>query len=115
LLAKDIEDDIRNAIRQTSSASYLALSPEAHGRILAAMKRYVGTSGGGLIDPVILVPMDIRRFTRKIIERDFGHIQVLSFQELAHNANVQALDRIGYVAAAPRPRPAAQPQRAAAE
>lgn len=108
LLAKDIEDEIRNAIRQTSSASYLALSPEAHGRILAAMKRSIGT--GGTVDPVILVPMDIRRFTRKIIERDFPQIHVLSFQELSHNANVQALDRIGYPNAPQRPRPKPAPE-----
>jgi type III secretion protein V len=105
LLAKEIEDDIRNAIRQTSSASYLALSPDAHSRILAAVKRNIGS--GGTVNPVILVPMDIRRFTRKIIEREFPLVQVLSFQELSHNANVQALDRIGYGAA--RPVSAARP------
>src|SRR5690606_152221 len=73
--------------------------------ILAAMRKCIGE--GGTVNPVILVPMDIRRFTRKIIEREFRHIQVLSFQELSYNANVQALDRISYVT--PRTEPAQRP------
>jgi type III secretion protein V len=106
LLSREIEDEIRNAIRQTSAASYLALSPDAHGRILAAMRKSVGT--GGTVQPVILVPLDIRRFTRKVVEREFPHLQVLSFQELAPNANVQALERIAFVPAVEarkKPRP----------
>ena len=44
--------------------------------------------------PVLLAPMDIRRFLRKIVERDFPELAVLSYQELEPSANIQPLDRI---------------------
>jgi type III secretion protein V len=94
LLTKEIEDTVRGAVRQTSGASYLALAPDAHRQIIAAMKAMIGPLGQGAQAPVILAPMDVRRFMRKIVERDFPDLAVLSYQELAPNANVQPLDRI---------------------
>jgi len=94
LLSKEIEDAIRAAIRQTSGASYLALSPDVHRELIAAMKSAIGTPVQRSIAPVVLAPMDIRRFMRKVIERDFPNIAVLSYQELATAANIQPLERI---------------------
>jgi len=42
----------------------------------------------------VLAPMDIRRFMRKIVERDFPDLAVLSFQELSPQVNIQPLERI---------------------
>ncbi|WP_187371579.1 type III secretion system export apparatus subunit SctV [Methylobacterium oryzihabitans] len=94
LIAKEVEDVVRNAIRQTSGASYLALSPDVHRQLIHAMRAAVGGGGQGAVNPVILVPMDIRRFMRKIVERDFPSLAVLSYQELTASANVQPLERI---------------------
>lgn len=94
LLSKDIEDEVRSAVRQTSGASYLALSPDTHRRIISSMKEVIGTLTQHNIPPVMLAPMDIRRFMRKIVERDFPQLSVLSYQELAPYANVQPLERI---------------------
>lgn len=94
LLSKEIEDTVRGAIRQTSGASYLALSPDVHRDLIASMKKVVGDPKAGAATPVILAPMDIRRFMRKIVERDFPSLPVLSYQELTPSANIQPLDRI---------------------
>jgi type III secretion protein V len=94
LISKEIEDAVRGAIRQTSGASYLALSPDVHRELIGSMKRVVGPGGGGAASPVVLAPMDIRRFMRKIIERDFPGLAVLSYQELTPSANIQPLERI---------------------
>ncbi|WP_375453301.1 type III secretion system export apparatus subunit SctV [uncultured Methylobacterium sp.] len=94
LIAKEVEDIVRNAIRQTSGASYLALSPDVHRQLIGSMRGVVDSAGQNAVAPVILVPMDIRRFMRKIVERDFPHLAVLSYQELTANANVQPLERI---------------------
>ncbi|MBB3950341.1 type III secretion system export apparatus subunit SctV [Aureimonas jatrophae] len=94
LLSKEIEDAVRGAVRQTSGASYLALSPDIHREMITAMKQVVGTPGGRAMSPVILTPMDIRRFMRKIVERDFPSLAVLSYQELSPSANIQPLERI---------------------
>lgn len=94
LVSKEIEDVVRGAVRQTSGASYLALSPDVHRELIAAIRAAAGNSSQQVLTPVILAPMDIRRFMRKIIERDFPDFAVLSYQELTSSANVQPLDRI---------------------
>ena len=98
LIAKEIEDAVRGAVRQTSGASYLALSPDIHRQLIASMKTVVGNISQHTLPPVVLAPMDIRRFMRKIVERDFPDLAVLSYQELTPNANVQPLERIKMVA-----------------
>ncbi len=94
LLSKEIEDEVRGAVRQTSGASYLALSPDVHRQIVASLKAAVGNLSQHATAPVMLTPMDIRRFMRKVIERDFPSIAVLSFQELTPDVNIQPLERL---------------------
>lgn len=94
LLSKDVEDEIRGAIRETSGASYLALSPDVHRELMKATKATIGDLSKHTMMPVIMAPMDIRRFTCKIIEREFPDIPVLSFQELTPDVNIQPLERI---------------------
>jgi type III secretion protein V len=97
LISKEIEDAVRGAVRQTSGASYLALSPDLHRQLIAAMKNVISTVAPHSLPPVILAPMDIRRFMRKLFERDFPDLAVLSYQELDPSANVQPLDRIKFM------------------
>jgi type III secretion protein V len=94
LLSKKIEDEVRGAIRQTSGASYLALSPDTHKKLLAGLSATIGDFTRHSMKPVVLAPMDIRRFMRKIVERDFPDLAVLSFQELSPQVNIQPLERI---------------------
>lgn len=97
LISKEIEDAVRGAVRQTSGASYLALSPDIHRQLITSMKNVIGNVSHHALPPVILAPMDIRRFMRKIVERDFPDLAVLSYQELAPYANVQPLERVKLV------------------
>ncbi len=94
LLSKKIEDEVRGAIRQTSGASYLALSPDTHKKLLAGLSATIGDFSRHSLKPVVLAPMDIRRFMRKIVERDFPDLAILSFQELSPQVNIQPLERI---------------------
>jgi type III secretion protein V len=97
LISKEIEDAVRGAVRQTSGASYLALAPDLHRQLITAMKSVISNIASHSLPPVILAPMDIRRFMRKLIERDFPDLAVLSYQELDPSANVQPLDRIKFI------------------
>lgn len=94
LLSKKIEDEVRGAVRQTSGASYLTLSPDTHKKLVAALRKTVGDLNRHTLKPVVLTPMDIRRFMRKIVEREFPDLAVLSFQELSPQVNIQPLERI---------------------
>ncbi|MFA5487765.1 MAG: type III secretion system export apparatus subunit SctV [Candidimonas sp.] len=93
LLAPVVEDTVRNAIRQTSAGSYLALDPSTGKTLLENIKKAVGPLTQSQ-KPVLLTSMDIRRYVRKLIEQDLYELPVLSYQELTQEINVQPLARI---------------------
>jgi len=94
LLAPRVEETIRAAIRQTSAGSYLALDPAVGKKLVENIKKAVGKlpTTGHL--PVLLASMDIRRYLRKLIEQDLYDLQVVSYQELVPEINIQPLARI---------------------
>ena len=94
LLAPNVEDTLRGAIRQTSSGSYLALDPAVGKRLVDSIKRTVGDLTLAAQKPVLLTSMDIRRYLRKMIEQDLYDLPVLSYQELTQEINIQPLARI---------------------
>ncbi|MEJ2044100.1 MAG: type III secretion system export apparatus subunit SctV [Reinekea sp.] len=94
ILDQDLEEVIRSGIRQTSSGSYLALESDTTSSILEEISREVGDLNQIPHKPVLLVSMDIRRYVRKMIERDYFELPVLSYQELTQDINVQPISVI---------------------
>ena len=95
LLEQEVEDTIRNGVRQTSAGSYLALDPSVTQQFLAQVKTTIGDLNKMNNKPVMVVSMDIRRYVRKLIEADYYDMPVLSFQELTQQINIQPLGRVG--------------------
>ena len=95
LLDQQLEETIRNGVRQTSAGSYLALDPSVTQEFLANVKQTVGDLSKMNNKPVMVVSMDIRRYVRKLIEADYYDLPVLSFQELTQQINIQPLGRVG--------------------
>ncbi|MBB6414115.1 type III secretion system export apparatus subunit SctV [Mesorhizobium sangaii] len=94
ILMPEVEDKVRNAIRQTSAGSYLALDPGITRQIIDKVRDAIGDVGQQPHKPVLLTSIDIRRYLRKIIEVDLYGLPVLSYQELAPDISVQPLARI---------------------
>ena len=94
LLAPKVEETVRSAIRQTSAGSYLALDPAASRKLVDNLKKTVGKLPTSGARPVLLASMDIRRYLRKLIEADLYDLQVLSYQELVPEVNIQPLARV---------------------
>ena len=94
LLAPNVEDTVRTAIRQTSAGSYLALDPAVGKRLVENIKTAVGDLSAAAQKPVLLTSMDIRRYLRKMIEQDLYDLPVLSYQDLTPEINIQPLARI---------------------
>jgi type III secretion protein V len=85
---------VRNAIQHTQSGSYLALEPEVTQEILSSVRAEVGNLPPTAQNPVILTTMEIRRYFRKLVELEFPHLAVLSYQELSPDMNIQPIARI---------------------
>ncbi|MDH5857318.1 type III secretion system export apparatus subunit SctV [Lampropedia aestuarii] len=94
LLAPNVEEMVRGAIRQTSAGSYLSLDPAKSKQLVDNIKRAVGNISQAAHRPVLLTSMDIRRYLRKMIEQDLYDLPVLSYQELTQEINIQPLARI---------------------
>ena len=94
LLDPSLEEKIRKAVRQTSGGSYLAMDPQTVRAILAAVRKTVGDLSHVVQKPVFIVSVDIRRYFRKMIDKDYYELPVLSFQELSSEINIQPLGRL---------------------
>ena len=94
LLDPEIEDMIRGSIKQTSAGSYLALDPDSVQLILHAMRTTITPAPAGAQPPVLLTAIDVRRFTRKLIEGEFPDLPVVSYQEIVPEIRIQPLGRI---------------------
>ncbi len=89
-----IEDAVRGAIQKTATGSYLALDPEMSRDILAAFRAQFGDRGPDAPPPIVLTSMEVRRYIRRLLEIEFGEVNVLSFQELRPDVNIQPVGRI---------------------
>ena len=96
LLDGVIEDTIRDAIHKTATGSYLALEPQLSRDIVAAVSRALGpdSSGNGAPACVLLTNAEIRRYVRRLVETEHPTLAVLSYQELAPEAEIRPLGRI---------------------
>jgi len=92
LLDPMIEDAIRESIQKTATGSYLALEPQISRDIVAAVGRAIGP--GGAAGAVLLTGVEIRRYVRRLIEGEHPGLAVLSFQELAPEAQIRPIARI---------------------
>lgn len=92
LLDPMIEDTIRDAIQKTPTGSYLALEPQLSRDIVAAVGRAVGPDGPSRA--VLLTGAEIRRYVRRLVETEHPDVAVLSFQELAPEAQIRPIARI---------------------
>ncbi|HDL8286020.1 TPA: EscV/YscV/HrcV family type III secretion system export apparatus protein [Yersinia enterocolitica] len=89
-LGEGAENLIRESIRQTSAGTYSALE-DKHSRLL--LNKIKGAFAENT-DAVLLTSIDVRRFLRKIVERDIFALPVLSWQELGDEMNIKVVGTI---------------------
>ncbi|WP_211474747.1 type III secretion system export apparatus subunit SctV [Collimonas humicola] len=94
LLSPELEEKLRNAMRQTSQGNYLDLDPETEQAILDRLGELSGTGGTPAAPPVLVTAADIRRSVRKLIEEEFFSVPVFAFSELTQHARVQPVGMI---------------------
>ncbi len=92
LLDLEVEQHIRQSIRQTPTGNYLALPPEQANELI----QRIGHMAQGHQDSTmaLITSMDIRRYVRRLIEPHLGWIPVYSYQELGEHVELQPLGRI---------------------
>ena len=90
----ELEDTIRQGIRQSSGGVYLHLEPEKSNELIQAAEVALENSYLSARDVNVLVPVDIRRFVKKILEGRFPELEVLSFNEVSEMVKVNVIKTI---------------------
>ncbi|KVE36795.1 EscV/YscV/HrcV family type III secretion system export apparatus protein [Burkholderia sp. BDU5] len=89
MIGDRIESMVRESIRQTAAGSYSSLAPEHTHAIVARLK--AALADADLRRTVLVTAIDVRRFVRKMVEREFGELPVLSFQEIGDEAELRVI------------------------
>lgn len=83
-----------SVIRQSSGGVYLHLEPEASNALIQSAELALENNYLSIRDINVLVPVDIRRFVKKILEGRFPELEVLSFNEISDTIKVNVIKTI---------------------
>ena len=81
-----VEEQLRQALRQTSAGSVLMLDPEIGNQLVANIKQAVETHVEKTA--VLLTSLEIRPYLRKLTEVELADLAVVSYQELRQTVRV---------------------------
>ena len=102
IFEKEAENVVRNAVRQTSVGSYLALDEASSERIIGSVRKTVERRTADEANPIVLTSLDVRRYVRSFLQKNGIDLAVLSYQDLVPEFTVQPIGtiRLSEVAAA---------------
>ena len=92
-LAKPVEDAMLNSIQHKESGSYLAIDPQVAQKILDSIGQAIPLFQGGQ-KPVLLAAPQIRPHVRKLTERYYPGLVVISHNEIIPTFKVQSLGTV---------------------
>ncbi len=93
-LNPEIENLIMGGVRKTAGNAYVSLEPSVMQNILNAHMEQENRLKDQLNDVVVLTSPVVRCYYRKMIEQFSSEAVVLSFNEINHDVNIQALGTI---------------------
>ena len=100
LLDPAIEQALQGGIRHAASGSTLSLDPEVSQGILDSFRRAFSKVDMATTRPIVLVQMEVRYFTKRLLSFEYPSVVALSFQELPPDVRVQPVGRVQWTAAA---------------
>ncbi|MFC0402806.1 type III secretion system export apparatus subunit SctV [Paraburkholderia rhizosphaerae] len=92
LFGNDVEQHIRQSIKQTPTGNFLALPPDHIRQLCESIQSYLGE--GPREGVALVTSMDIRRYVRRMIEARIGWLPVYSYQELTEHLELRPLGRV---------------------
>jgi flagellar biosynthesis protein FlhA len=90
-LNQEIEEAIAKSIQETPQGAFMTIEPSVAQGIITRIKEALEDLLGKGHQPVLLVSHQTRRFVKKLIERSFPTIDVISHNEIAKNVRVETL------------------------
>jgi flagellar biosynthesis protein FlhA len=94
IVSPEIEDHINNAIQHTEYESYLVADPNLIQRIVNNLQRFISTFTTRGLHPIVLCSPKTRIHLRKVLERFFPNIIILSHNEITRDVNINSLGMV---------------------
>ena len=94
LLERELEEQMREALRQTAQGYYLDLPPETTRSLIQQIRAQLLALPLGHPKPVLLTTQDLRCFLRKLIQDEVFDVHVLSFSELTARQQVHPIGHL---------------------
>jgi len=94
LLERELEEQMRAALRQTAQGYYLDLPPETTQSLIQQIRDQLLALPMGHPRPVLLTTQDLRCFVRKLIQDEVFDVHVLSFSELTARQQVHPVGHL---------------------
>lgn len=91
-----IEQMIQGAIQRSELGSFLTLDPNLGQEILQAISNQANALQERGLQPILLVAPQIRPAVRKLTERSFPNLVVLSWNEIAPKINVNSVGMVSF-------------------
>lgn len=89
-----VEQAVQESIQQTAQGPVLALNPQISQQILAKLANEVQAATGAGHNPVILCNPQIRPHVKKLTERNFPALVVISYNEVAPKIKIQSIGNV---------------------
>jgi len=93
-LSPGLEQVIRSSVKETEQGNFLAIEPQKAQQIMRSLNNALEQSSLLGLQTVILCPPVVRLYFRRLIERNFPNIPVLSYNEIPANIDIEAVGTV---------------------
>ena len=94
MVSPDIEDKITHAVQHTEYESFVSPDPNMIKRLVGNMQKFIGAFTANGLQPIILCSPNTRMSLRKILEKFFPNLVVLSHNEIVREVNIKSLGMV---------------------
>ena len=91
MVSPDIEDSIVKSVQHTEYESFVTVDPDIIQNIVSSFQKFVKIFTDKGREPIVLCSPNTRIYLRKILEKFFPNITVLSYNEVTHDTNIKSL------------------------
>jgi flagellar biosynthesis protein FlhA len=91
MISPDIEDKITRAVQHTEYESFVSPDPNMLKQLVGSLQKFISKFTASGLQPIILCSPNARIYLRKILEKFFPNLVVLSHNEIVRDVNIKSL------------------------
>jgi flagellar biosynthesis protein FlhA len=94
MISPGIEDKITGAVQHTEYESFVYPDPNLVKSLVASLQKFMASFAEKGLQPIILCSPNTRIYLRKIVEKFFPNLVVLSHNEIVRDVNIRSLGMV---------------------